>query len=105
MSESTIDLTAKDFDSKTKKGRWIIDCWAEWCGPCRILEPIFDSVAKEMHGKINFGKVDVDKETSLAERFEIMSIPLILFMKDGEVVDQVHGVISKEELIKMAKGI
>ena len=105
MSENTINLTAKDFDAKTKKGKWVIDMWAEWCGPCKIIAPLFDAAAKEMHGKVSFGKVDVDKEGELSERYSVMSITALFFMKDGKVVDEVHGVMSKEELIKKAREI
>jgi|SRR3989338_1982623 len=105
MGENTINLTSVDFDSKTSKGKWVIDMWAEWCGPCKIIAPIFDSAAGELKGNINFAKVDVDKETELAERFEVLSIPTLLFIKDGNVVDVVHGVISKDELLKKARAI
>ena len=105
MGENTTDLTTKDFDSKIKKGNWAVDFWAEWCGPCKIIGPLFDAAAKEMHGKVNFAKVDVDKETELSERFEVMSIPTLIFFKNGEVVDIVNGVISKEEIIAKAKAI
>ena len=105
MGEHTTDLTDKDFDAKTKKGKWVIDFWAAWCGPCKIIAPLFDSAAQELNGKVSFGKVDVDKEQGLSDRFEVMSIPMLVFMKDGEVADIVHGVISKDEIIAKAKAI
>ena len=105
MGEHTTDLTTKDFDSKIKKGKWVVDFWAGWCGPCKIIAPIVDSAAKELQGKVNFGKVDVDKESDLSERFEVLSIPTLIFFKDGEVSDIVTGVISKDELMKRAKEI
>ena len=105
MGEYTIDLTTENFDSKIKKGKWFVDFWAAWCGPCKIIGPLFDAAAKEMHGKVNFGKVDADKESDLAERYEVMSIPTLIFFKDGEVADIVNGVISKDEIIKKSKEI
>ena len=103
MSENTINLTAKDFDAKTKKGKWVIDMWAEWCGPCKIIAPLFDAAAKEMHGKVSFGKVDVDSESALAERFEVMSIPTLAFFKDGEMVNRTVGALTTKEILKMVE--
>ncbi len=97
------NLTEKNFDKEVSKGKWIVDFWAEWCNPCKILEPHFDSASHELKGKANFGKIDIDAETELAERFEVMSIPTVIFFKDGEIVDRVVGVIEKEEIVKMAK--
>lgn len=75
------------------------------CGPCKIMEPYFDAAARELAGKVVFGKVDVDSEFELAERFGIMSIPTILFFKDGEMVDRISGALPKEELLKKVKDV
>lgn len=103
MAGNVVELRHENFSSKTAKGNWVVDFWAEWCGPCKILSPIFSSVADEMKGKFNFGKVDVDAETDLAQGFDVMSIPTILFIKDGELVDRSVGLVSKEELASQIK--
>lgn len=103
MSENTETLTTGNFDSAISKGNWVIDFWAGWCGPCKMMAPQFDAAAKDMKGKVNFGKVDVDAEPDLAGRFEVMSIPTLLFIKDGEQVNRFSGAIPKDEIILMAK--
>jgi thioredoxin 1 len=103
MSEHTTEITGKNFESFIKKGTVAIDFWAAWCGPCKLMGPIFEHAAKEMHGKASFGKLDVDAHTELAQEFGIMSIPTIVVFKDGELVDQVVGVITKDELIRKVK--
>ncbi|MEI6849771.1 MAG: thioredoxin [archaeon] len=102
MSENTIELNENNFDKETKKGKWIVDFWAEWCGPCKIMGPHFDSAAKDLRGKVNFGKVDVDSNSDLAGRFEVMSIPSIIFFEDGEVVHAAVGSMSKEQILELA---
>ncbi len=97
------ELNSSNFKEFTKQGVTVIDFWAEWCGPCKIMSPIFDQVAKEMKGHAKFGKVDVDQENEIAQEYEIMSIPTILIMKDGEQVDRSVGVIDKEDLIEKIK--
>ena len=81
MSEHTIELTDENFDSKIKEGNWVVDFWASWCGPCRMMEPHFEEAAKEMKGKVNFGKVNVEEAQDLASRFMVMSIPTIIYFK------------------------
>jgi len=101
---SVKNLTSKSFDEFVKGGKSVIDFYADWCNPCKILSPIVE----ELSGKLKdmkFGKVDVDKEDKLAQRFQIMSVPSLLFFKSGEQVDRVVGVLSKEELIKRIKKI
>ncbi|HLC52921.1 MAG TPA: thioredoxin [Candidatus Nanoarchaeia archaeon] len=95
-------LTTGTFDARTKKGNLVIDFWAEWCGPCKIMAPYFEEAARELKDVI-FAKVNVDENFELAERFGIMSIPTTLFMKDGEVVDRVSGALYKEDILKRAK--
>jgi len=103
MAENIIELNLKNFDKSTKKGKWIIDFWAEWCGPCTMLKPVFESAAKEMDGKMNFGKIDIDSQQELAEKFQVMSIPTILFLNNGEVINSHTGYASKDALLKMIK--
>lgn len=76
----------------------LIDFWAEWCQPCRMMGPIVEELAKEYEGKVRIGKVNVDDEPELAEKYEIMSIPAFLFFAHGEVLDKVIGACPKEYL-------
>jgi len=78
----------------------LVDFWAEWCGPCRMLGPILDDLAKEQEGKVKVGKVNVDVSQELAKQFSVKSIPMLLFFKDGKVADTVVGVQSKDALTK-----
>ncbi len=101
MSSDVYELNEKNFNEKIKKGRWIIDFWTVWCGPCKIMAPHFDAAAKEMKEKFNFGKVNVDENFEIAERFGVMSIPTTIIFKDGEIIDQKTGAMtSKEEILK-----
>lgn len=77
----------------------LIDCWATWCGPCVRMSPIIDEVAAEFGDKANIGKYNVDEESDLSQQFRIMSIPTILFFKDGKLVDRLVGSQSKATLV------
>ena len=77
----------------------LIDCWATWCGPCVRMSPIIDEVAAEFGDKANIGKYNVDEESDLSQQFRIMSIPTILFFKDGKLVDRLAGSHSKATLV------
>lgn len=101
MSENTVDLAEKTFDKETKKGKWVIDFWATWCGPCKIMAPHFDAAAKEFKGKIVFGKVNVDENYNLADKFQVMSIPTTIFLQDGEVVHATVGALNKEQITEL----
>ncbi len=103
MSENIIELNEKNFDSSVKKGNWIVDFWAIWCIPCKIMKPYFEAAAKEFKGKINFAKVNVDENYTLADRFHIMAVPTTLFIKNGEVVYASTGTLNKEQILELAK--
>ena len=77
----------------------LIDFWAQWCGPCRMLSPTIDDLTNEYEGKAVIGKVDVDDNPDIAEKFSIRNIPTILFVKNGEVVDKTVGAVPKNEII------
>jgi len=81
-----------------KKGVAVVDFWAEWCGPCRALTPIIEELATEMEGKVTIGKLNVDQNKEVSMKYGIRSIPTILILKDGEVVDKQVGVTSKSVL-------
>ncbi len=75
----------------------VVDFWAEWCGPCKMIGPILDELATEYGGKVRIAKVNIDEHQDLAVRFRINSIPTLLFFKNGQVVDQVVGMRSKKD--------
>ena len=81
------------------KGKAVVDFWAEWCGPCRMLAPVFEEVSSEVSG-VSFGKVNVDGNSGLALEYSVQGIPCIILFKEGKEVDRIVGVVSKEELKK-----
>ncbi len=76
----------------------VVDCWAPWCGPCRIIAPIIEDLAKDYAGKILFGKLNVDENHKIAMQYQIMSIPTLLIFKDGKLVDRIIGAIPRPTL-------
>lgn len=89
-------VTDANFDEIVKKHSLIvIDCWAPWCGPCRMIAPIIDELAKDFAGKIAFGKLNVDENPQTATRFNVMGVPTLLVLKDGVEVDRLVGVAPK----------
>ncbi len=82
-----------------------IDCWAPWCGPCLMIAPVIEELAKELKGKVVFGKLNVDENQRTATRFNIMSIPTILLFKDGKLVDRIIGAMPKEFIVEKLKSL
>lgn len=78
----------------------LVDCWAPWCGPCRMLSPVLDELATEMQGKVVFGKLNVDEQKMTAVKFGITSIPAMLIFKNGEYVDKLIGAVPKQNIIQ-----
>ncbi|MEE9458140.1 MAG: thioredoxin [Candidatus Bathyarchaeia archaeon] len=98
-SGSPIKITDSDFDQATVDyPRLVIDCWAPWCGPCRAIAPIIDDLAKAYSGKVIFGKVNVDESPRVAQKFGIMSIPTLLFIKEGELIENLVGVVPRKTI-------
>ncbi len=97
---ATIHLAAQNFDDTltATPGLVMVDFWAEWCGPCRAIAPVLDELAEASEGRVALMKVNVDENPGLAARFDIRSIPTILFFRDGAVVDRVVGAAPKAAL-------
>lgn len=89
-----------NFDEEIKSGIVVVDFFATWCGPCKMLSPVMDEVESEITD-VKFLKIDVDKEEELARRFSVMSIPTIIVFKDGKIMSQHVGFMSKDEIIEM----
>ena len=98
VNANVLTVTNKNFDQIISSGVVVVDFWANWCGPCRMLSPIIDQLAEQFAGRITVGKVDVDRESELASRFRIMSVPSLLFFQDGKLVETSVGVKNLEEL-------
>ena len=101
---SVIEITAQNFESEVLKSdkTVLLDFWASWCGPCRMLSPVIDEIAEE-NSDIKVGKVNVDEQSSLAQKFGIMSIPTIVVMKNGQAQDIQVGVRPKQDILNMLK--
>jgi len=90
--EEPVQVSDSTFESFVKKyPKVVVDCWAPWCGPCRMLSPTIDALAKDMKGSIAFAKLNTDDNFGTAGKFRIMSIPTLLFFKDGKLVDKMVG--------------
>jgi len=93
-------VTDATFDSLVSQYPLIlVDCWAQWCGPCRMLSPIMDELAAELQGKVVFAKLNVDENKSTASRFAISSIPAMLVFKNGTLVEQIVGAVPKQNIM------
>ena len=100
MVANMVTLTVENFSEEVLKSTTpvVVDFWAEWCGPCKMIAPVLDELATEYDGKVKIGKVNIDEHQQLAINYGINSIPTLLFFKNGQVADQVVGMRSKRDL-------
>jgi len=101
-----VEVSDKTFDQLIKANKAVVvDFWAEWCGPCRLMTPVVEGLAKKYSGKVVFGKLNVDENRATAMKYEIDTIPTLLFFKNGEMVDQVVGFVPNQHLEQQIKNI
>ena len=94
-----IELSDADMDENIKKyGTVVVDCWAPWCGPCRMVHPVVEELAQEMQGEVVFGKLNVDENRQTSMKYQIMAIPTLLVFKNAELVDKIVGAMPKQQL-------
>ena len=96
---SVLNLTTDNFEEATGKGKVLVDFWAAWCNPCRMVAPVIEQLAEEFNGTVTVAKVDIDSESALAARFDVMSIPTVLILKDGVEVKRIVGAEPKETYV------
>lgn len=99
---NTVEFTDSNFEEEVLKSEHpvLVDFWAEWCGPCRMIGPVVEEMASEYAGKAKIGKVNVDHNPEVSVKYGIRSIPALMIFKDGQVVDQIIGAVPKTHLTK-----
>jgi thioredoxin 1 len=106
-NSAAITIDEANFDDEVTKSAQpvLVDFWAEWCGPCKMIAPILDEIAKEKAGSVKVVKVNVDNNQSLSARYNIRAIPTLLLFKDGQLRDQIMGMTSKKDLLNRLEAL
>ena len=106
-NSAAVTIDEANFDNEVTKSAQpvLVDFWAEWCGPCKMIAPILDEIAKEKAGSVKVAKVNVDNNQSLSARYNVRAIPTLLFFKNGELKDQVTGMTSKKDLLSRIEAL
>ncbi|MDT7891316.1 MAG: thioredoxin [Thermoproteota archaeon] len=100
-NKNLITLTKENWDEVLNSDKpYIVDFWAEWCVPCKILEPIYEELAREYEGRVRFGRLNVDENPDIAEKYGIMAIPTLIIFKNGKEINRLIGAAPKNKLVK-----
>ena len=107
MAENVITLTDSNFEEEVIKSDVpvLIDFWAEWCGPCKMIAPSINEIAVDYKGKVKVGKLDVDSNQETTAKFRILNIPTLLFFKEGKVIEQILGAVPKKRIVSTLESI
>jgi thioredoxin 1 len=101
-----LEVTDNNFEQLVNADKpLVVDFWAEWCGPCRMVGPVIDGLAEEYDGQVTIGKIDVDSNDEVVSMFGIRSIPTVLFFKDGKMVDKMVGAFQKSDYVKKIEAL
>jgi thioredoxin 1 len=94
-----LELNSRNLEETIKNNKsLVVDCWAPWCGPCRMMSPVIDELASDLKGKITFGKLNTDENQDIAAKYQVQAIPTLLIFKDGKLADRKVGALPKKVL-------